>query len=371
MGNPALLIADIKKTIIESPYTIPTLAVVGACGFALYLFLRNRAQQREYVLSVLRSNGLANELTILKKDGVKNPNKASVDWRDHIALICELYKDPRIIDFRYDNHSIVFERANFPKRTALSKNPLPTESGVDHKGKRFCPKPNSFQVRVGSRGGKTVLAFNIIRSSYLARNRVRPKILIADRHESYEMLRDVPGIEIFNLRDIPGKRAFLNALTDVQNYQRSVNLGMYSTLAEAHQSGAIIDRHGFDIIVDEFLEAVTSSVSKEETMLNQQLLSALQNLVTGGAKYSQRAILMYQAQAQKDSPLSPNIFLSEVVNYMPPELAKARGGGLPVSHPMLQQPGVFFYSSRIEPSTFFQTAMITKSELLAILKENQ
>ena len=109
------------------------LLIIGLC----YFLKRKLEKQKSYKLETLIKNKLGNSHTVIKKDKVLYPNASSIDFNSKINLICELQKDPYIINCIGKNNSIIFERANFKKsKNIKDKYDLISKFNVDELAKQ-------------------------------------------------------------------------------------------------------------------------------------------------------------------------------------------------------------------------------------------
>lgn len=331
-----------------------------------YFFKRKLEKQKSYKLETLIKNKLGNSHTVIKKDKVLYPNASSIDFNSKINLICELQKDPYIINCIGKNNSINFERANFKKSKNINPRPKANEIGVNHKNEVFNPDNPNTLIGVSSGAGKTVLLNNKIYSYYKARQGKNFEIIIADSHSSFLQLKNIPNISLYSLEVPEEKEAFLKRLEEVKKYQKEIDLSVYENLTEAQKNGVMRDKKSFLIIIDEFLENYSSPNNKHrDYKLNQDTLKAIEDLLTSGRKYSQQVFVAYQAELNSEALISPNLFNSQIFGFMNQETAGAKS--LPTTHILLKTKGTFYFTSKNSESCFFRTYPIYKQTLPKLL----
>lgn len=342
---------------------LPVFSILIILGF----IIKNKIQKRRsYKLETLIKNRLGNSHTVIKKNKILYPNASSSDFNSKINLICELQKDPTIINCVGKSHSIHFERANFKKSKKVNPNPKPNEVGVSHKNKSFCPANSNYLIGVGSGSGKTVLLNNKIFAHYKSSQAQEFEIIIADSHSSFLKLKEIKNVFLFSIENPDEKTAFLKRLEEVKSYQKEIDLSVYETLSEAQAKGVMKNKKNFLIIIDEFLENYSSPNNKHrDYKLNQDTIKVIEDLITSGRKYSQQVVVAYQAELNSEALISPNLFQSQIFGYMSQETAGAKS--LPTNHPLLKQKGTFYFTSKNSESCFFRTYPILKEMLPKLL----
>lgn len=342
------------------------LPVVLVMAAAIWWWNQKRLRRKYYVEDTLRKNGLTTERSKIYRDRIKWPKKSSDAFKKENTLICQLFDNPRIINFHAKNHTVYFQEAKFAERVPLNRDPKTIEVGRDQDNKPFSLLDANIIARVKSGGGKSVLYNCIIHGVYKSEPAGSFEILLCDPHQSFNRLKGVEGISVFE-GEIDDKQRFLERITAIKDYQRSIDLSYYETLAEAKAHGQMLDRKTFFILVDEFSELFSNANSKEsDYAVNQAILATLKDLITSGRKYGQRVMIAFQSPLNSQALLHPSIFQGQIFGYVDDEVADSKG--LPLTHELLKQSGNFFYSSKIYPSTFFRTALLEKKELLDLLK---
>lgn len=334
----------------------------------IFVFIiRGKIQKRRsYKLETLIKNRLGNSHTVIKKNKVLYPNASSSDFNSKINLICELQKDPTIINCVGKSHSIHFERANFKKAKKINLNPKTNEIGVNHKNKAFYPDNSNYLIGVGSGAGKTVLLNNKIFSYSKASQGQEFEIIIADSHSSFLQLNGIKNFSLFSIENQEEKTAFLKKLEEVKAYQKEIDLSVYETLSEAQRKGSMKDKKTFLIIIDEFLENYSSPNNKHrDYKLNQDTIKAIEDLITSGRKYGQQVVVAYQAELNSEALISPSLFQAQIFGYMSQETAGAKS--LPTNHILLKQRGTFYFTSKNGEPCFFRTYPIFKEALPKLL----
>lgn len=336
----------------------------------LFFIIKTKIQKRRsYKLETLLKNRLGNSHTVIKKNKVLYPNASSSDFNSKINLICELQKDPTIINCIGRGHSIHFERANFKKSKKINLNPKTNEIGVNHKNKAFCPDNSNYLIGVGSGAGKTVLLNNKIFSYFKSSQGQEFEIIIADSHSSFLQLKGIKSVSLFSIENPDEKTAFLEKLEEVKAYQKEIDLSVFETLGEAQRKGSMKDKKTFLIIIDEFLENYSSPNNKyKDYKLNQDTIKAIEDLITSGRKYSQQVVVAYQAELNSEALISPSLFQAQIFGYMNQETAGAKS--LPTNHILLKQRGTFYFTSKNSEACFFRTYPIFKEMLPKLLGSN-
>lgn len=358
----------LRKTFLGFPVLYIFVGVVLTVIFVVLVLRYRKLREYEYRLETLRSNGLANDKTVVKKDSIEFTNRSIADYRQRIDLICELWRNDSIIDFFKKGHELQFVLAKLPSKVSVPSEPLLNEIGVDHNNKRFAPTPVSMLLRASSRSGKTILMNMMIYSEYFASNSGSKKIIVGDAHGSFLKIRGLPDIEVYDFRNASELQDFHQRLSDIGAYQRSIDLSVHETLDEAKSKGEHLDKHGYLIIVDEFAEVLSPSMIKDPlSALKQNILTQLTAFVTGGLKYDIRVVLAYQDQRNSAALIHPGIFLGEITNYVDPVLAAARGAPGLASHPLIRTVGNFLYTGKYSNPTFFRVPLITKADLPGLL----
>lgn len=332
-----------------------------------YVWFKKRAKTKNYVIQTLKKNGLANDETKVFKNRIKYPNKSSDAFKRENSLICELFRNPRIIDFVFKNHAIIFKEAKFPDKVKLNLNPKTIEVGRDHDNNRFSLLDFNVLVRVATGGGKSVLLNNVLHGFFKSEAVGTFEVLISDPHQSFSRLKAVEGIDVFDCSTLTEKERFLERIRSVKEYQQGIDLSFYETLSEAKQNGQHLDKKSFLILIDEFSESFSNVNSKEDDYkVNQEIISTLKDLITSGRKFSQRVVIAYQSTLNSQALIHPSLFQSQIYSYTEDEVADAKG--LPITHELLKTTGNFYYTSKKFAPKFFRTAQIEKKELLDLLK---
>lgn len=328
---------------------------------------RKFLRDKNYVIQTLKKNGLANDETRISRGKIKWPNKSVDEFKAKNSLLCELFKNPRIIDFENRNHTVYFKEAKFPDRVPLNLRPSAIEVGRDHDNKAFSLLDFNTLMRVGTGGGKSVLLNNAIHGFYKSERQGNFELLISDPHQSFLRLKELKGVDVFDVSTIEEKERFLEKLKAVKQYQQEIDLSFYETLSEAQKDGKYLDKKSYFIIVDEFSESFSNANSKEEDyQVNQEIIGVLKDLITSGRKFSQRMLIAYQSSLNSQALIHPSLFQAQIYGYVEGEVADAKG--LPITHQLLKQSGNFYYTSKRFPAKFFRTAFIEKKDLLDFLK---
>lgn len=342
------------------------LPVVLAIVAAVWWLNQKRLRRKHYVADTLRKNGLTTERSEIYRNKIKWPKKSSDSFKSENTLICQLFENPRIINFHAKNHTVYFQEAKFPDRVPLNLKPKTIEVGRDQDNAPFSLHDANLIARVSTGGGKSVLYNCIIHSVYKSEPAGSFEIILCDPHQSFSRLKGVDGIDVFE-GEIEDKQRFLERLNAIKDYQRGIDLSFYETLAEAKANGQMMDKKTFFILIDEFSELFSNANSKEsDYAVNQAILATLKDLITSGRKYGQRVMIAFQSPLNSQALLHPSIFQGQIFGYVDDEVADSKG--LPLTHELLKQSGNFYYTSKRYPATFFRTAHLEKKALLDLLK---
>lgn len=339
--------------------------IIGVLWIAI---LKNK-KNKLYKIETLKRNGLANDFTILKRNRVHYPNASSSSFNAKIELICQLQENNKIINCKSVGQKIIFEEANFKKSKNVSRKIIKNEIGIDHNNKVFSPREYSISINVPSESGKTVLINNKI-FSFIKQNRTKNfEIVIGDSHSSFMKLKKYKDIiSIFSLENNEEKHQFLEKLKDIKKYQQNIDLSVHESLEGAQSKNQLLDIKSYLIICDEFFENYSSPSSKHQDFhLNQDTIKALENLITSGRKYNQQVWVASQAVLNSETLISPSLFQAQIFGYLSEETATAKK--IPANHPLLKEPGVFYYLGKKSQPCFFKSYLILKEDLPILISE--
>jgi hypothetical protein len=90
MKNPSLYIQEAKLWFLEiwrMSYAQTGLFTLVVVIIYILVKVNLKRRQSEYILHTLQKNGLANDHSVIVKNGIKCPNKSAADFREHVALI--------------------------------------------------------------------------------------------------------------------------------------------------------------------------------------------------------------------------------------------------------------------------------------------
>lgn len=337
-----------------------------------YIFFKIRKYQinKEYIFETLKRNGLTSDKSRISKDKIKWPNKSSESFKKENKLICQLFQNPRIIDFVAKDQTIIFKCAKFPKKVKLNRSPKTIEVGRDHDNKRFSIFDYSLLMRVSSGGGKTVFLYNMIHSYYRSEPKGSFEILISDAHQSFNRIKGIEGINVFDVTSIEEKSRFLEKIKAVKEYQRTIDLSLFETLEEAKERGSFLEKKSFFLVVDEFSESYSNANSKElDYAVNSEIISTLKDIITSGRKFNQRVLISYQSTLNSQALIHPSLFGANIYSYESGDLADAKG--VNINHELLKESGNLFYYSKKYEAKFFRTPYLGKKDLLDLLTSSK